>query len=314
MYRQQNIYLLHHPDNMRSTRRFTVFTAILLGLLLVITACSDKKSNPEFSFAVITDCQYDRIEGTGIRKYSMSENKLRECVAHLNKMNLEFVIHLGDFIDKNFNNFDVVEPIYKQLTVPGYHVLGNHDFSVEDNKKSMVYHKLGMPSRYYDFAIKGWRFIVLDGNDISFHAWPGKSKKYLIAEEYYKQNRINSPKWNGAIGKKQFSWLEVILKKTEKSGEKVVLFCHFPVFPSNTHNLWNAHEMIDMIDQYPNVKMYVNGHNHAGHYGMHKGVHYLTLKGMVDTNETAYSIFKISENTIEVSGYGREMNRILKIK
>ena len=91
-----------------------------------------------FSFGLIADCQYCQIEGTRVRKYSMSDSKLKECVTHLNTLDLAYTIHLGDFIDRDWESFDVVNPIYQQLKMPAYHVLGNHDFSVEDARKGMV--------------------------------------------------------------------------------------------------------------------------------------------------------------------------------
>ena len=97
-----------------------------------------------------------------------SKEKLKKCVKHFNQEDLSFVIHLGDFIDRNFSSFDEILPIYNSLHAPGYHVLGNHDFEVADEYKELVPKKLGMPSKYYDFKIKNWRFICLDGNDLSF--------------------------------------------------------------------------------------------------------------------------------------------------
>ena len=97
---------------------------------------------------------------------------------HFNKEDLSFVIHLGDFIDRNFSSFDEILPIYNSLNAPGYHVLGNHDFEVADEYKELVPKKLGMPSKYYDFKIKNWRFICLDGNDLSFIAYPKGSEMY----------------------------------------------------------------------------------------------------------------------------------------
>jgi len=37
------------------------------------------------------------------------------------------------------------------------------------------------------------------------------------------------------------------LKKADKNNEKAVLYCHFPVYPKNVHNLWNAKEIIEII-------------------------------------------------------------------
>ncbi|MEK9784277.1 MAG: hypothetical protein VW312_06495, partial [Opitutales bacterium] len=64
------------------------------------------------------------------------------------------------------------------------HVLGNHDFEVADEYKELVPKKLGMPSKYYDFKIKNWRFICLDGNDLSFIAYPKGTEKYRESEKY----------------------------------------------------------------------------------------------------------------------------------
>ncbi len=229
-------------------------------------------------------------------------------------MDLEYVIHLGDFIDRDFKSFDVVSPIYNQLKVPKYHVLGNHDFSVEDEKKKEVPQKLSMESRYYDFKVNGWRFIVLDGNDISFHAYPSNSEKFNEAFEYYENNAVDSPKWNGAVGSDQLNWLKKVLETASKEIEKVIIFCHFPVFPSNIHNLWNADEIIKLIEPFPCVKAYVNGHNHQGNYGIKDSIHYITLKGMVDTDQTSYATVHVYKDSLKLIGYGREENKKLLLR
>lgn len=284
-----------------------------LGLLLNENVLAQKKESLQidFSFGIVSDCQYSDVVGTAERKYSISNVKLEECVSHFNTMELEYVIHLGDFIDGKFKNFDVVNPIYNQLDAPKFHVLGNHDFAVKDEKKKDVPQKMGLPSRYYDFRIKGWRFIVLDGNDISFHAYPKDSDKFMEASKYYAEHKINSPKWNGAIGLTQLIWLKGVLEKASRNKEKVILYCHFPVFPENIHNLWNASEITSLIEDYPNVKAYINGHNHGGNYGVEKGVHYLTIKGMVDTNQSSYAVVQVYKDHLKIVGYGREDTRVL---
>lgn len=292
--------------------------ACVVLLSTTLLACSSlmarqAKTKKIFSFGIIADCQYHNEEGSGVRKYSWSKEKLESCVTHFNSLDLTYIIHLGDFIDRDWESFDVVTPIYNKLLVPHHHVLGNHDFSVSDEMKEKVPIKMGMSSSYYDFEVKGWRFIVLNGNDISYHAYPKDSQEYNFAAKYYDKNKINSPKWNGAIGQDQMNWLNNILEESSKNGEKVILYCHFPVYPESIFNLWNANEVIEMIEQYSNVKAYINGHNHEGDYGTKNGINYLTFKGMVDTKETAYGIVTIYTDYIEVLGYGREENRILKI-
>ena len=105
---------------MRLPKRFLPWLAVFCAIQL-------NAAEPLFRFGAIADCQYcDKTSGT--RKYSDSPRKLHECVAHYNKLDLTFVVHLGDFIDRDFASFDVVGPIFGQLKAPRYHVLGNHDF------------------------------------------------------------------------------------------------------------------------------------------------------------------------------------------
>ena len=291
---------------------FLFKTFILLSFIMIF-ACKNSGSS-EFSFGVIADCQYCNVEGTGVRKYSESDKKLKICVDDFNTMNLEYTVHLGDFIDKDWESFDVVSPIYDKLKSAKYKVLGNHDFSVVDEKKQHVIKRMGLPSAYYQYKVKGWRFVVLNGNDVSYYAYPKDSEEYIYADTYYKEHKITSPKWNGAIGETQLKWLESLLKQASSNDENVILYCHFPVYPQNEHNLWNANEVIDLIEKYNCVKAYVNGHNHEGNYGLKNGVHYLTMKGMVDTHETAYSVFTVTRDSLYVKGFGRELDRVLEIK
>jgi predicted phosphodiesterase len=273
-----------------------------------------KQAKYKFSFGAIADCQYCSGPNRGSRHYSSSAKKLHQCVRELNSHDLKFVIHLGDFIDRDYASFDKVLPIYQSLKMPAYHALGNHDFDVADKWKAKVPERMGMKSKYYDFSIDDWRFIVLDGNDVSFHAYPKDSSEYREAEVYYRENKIRSPRWNGAVGEKQLTWMKEVLKGAEKKGEKVVLYCHFPVYPADPHNLWNAKEVISILETFSCVKAYINGHNHKGKYGQKNGIHYLTLKGMVETESNAYSIIGIFQDRIKVIGYGRETDRVLPIK
>jgi calcineurin-like phosphoesterase family protein len=296
------------------------FLAILLYSVFhlgSIISCSgnsgskDEEAGRQFSFGVIADCQYSNKEDHQNRKYSLSKQKLIKAVNHFNEMDLEFVVQLGDLIDKDYTSYNAVLPILKYLNVPYYHVLGNHDFSISDTFKNTLNETLKLRSRYYDFVVKENRFIILDGNDISFHAYPKETEAYKDAVFYYRKNDIDSPKWNGAIGKKQLAWLRSLLDKANNTNEKVILMCHFPVYPEDEHNLWNAPEIINLIESYPCVKAYLSGHNHQGSYTLKGGIYYLNFKGMVETDRTSYSQIQVYADSLKVIGFGREENRTL---
>lgn len=293
-------------------RHRSSWTILLLGAVCLRTVSAQEEARSEFSFGALADCQYCDEEGTK-RKYRLSPRKLAEAVEAYNRMDLEFVVHLGDFIDRDFSSFDVVVPIFERLKTRGYHVLGNHDFSVADERKKDVPGRLGLRARYYDFAVAGWRFLVVDGNDVSLYAHPKGSPETEAARRYHRALEGSPPTWNGAVGADQLRWIRETLRQADANGEKAVLFCHFPVYPRNAHNLWNADEVRTAIEESGNVVAWINGHNHAGHYGRNAGVHYLTLKGMVDTEQTAYSVVKVYRDRLEVTGRGRQESRTLTL-
>lgn len=303
---------------MRTSFRLLIL-ALLPLLLLGWTACVPRSGQlppPKvFSFAVIADAQYADAPDRGARKYRLSPQKLQACVNHLNRLELEYSVHLGDFVDRDFASFGVVGPIYRQLGAPGYHVLGNHDLWVADEQKAAVPSELGMPARYYDFALHGWRFVVLDGNDLSFHAYPEGSPRYLASMRYYEQRGLSAPRWNGALGAEQLAWLERVLRDAERAGERVVVFSHYPVYPEDeVHNLWNDDDVIGLLESFDVVAAYFAGHNHAGNYGIRQGIHYLTFKAMLDTEETSYAVVRAHEDRLAVTGFGREEDRVLLLR
>lgn len=270
-------------------------------------------------FGLAADCQYKDAAARGRRHYRESVGKLRACVDDLNSQALDFVVHLGDFIDGGFESFDDVLPIYDSLKAPHYHVLGNHDFAVAPSKKDAVPAKLGMPGRYYDFGAKGWRFLVLDGNDVSLIGRNSGSQEHAQAKamhaELGQRKAANAVTWNGAIGAEQMAWIKGKLAAATAKHERVVCFCHYPIFPKNVHNLWNDDEILALLASHDCVAAYMNGHNHAGNYGAKDGVHYLTMPGMVDTPDAnAYATAMDGPGRLLIAGKGRAKSREMGLR
>ncbi len=277
-----------------------------------------QQGDTPFAFGVIADAQYCDANPTGTRYYRESRQKLADCVDAFNQMDLSFAVHLGDFIDRHFESFAQLSPVFDRLKPPHYHVLGNHDFSVTANHLEDVVAALRMPNRYHSFRQHGWRFVVLDGNDLSLYGRPKDSRKYEQAQAIYKkleqQKVINAQSWNGALGKAQLAWLDSELAESDKNGERVIIFCHFPVFPDNVHNLWNSQQVIQTIQSHQCVAAYMSGHNHAGNYGQKGGVHYVTFPGMVETRDTtAYAVVHVHADRLDIDGFGRTPDRQLAI-
>ena len=291
--------------------------ALCLGAWLCAKGllAAQPSGEPVFSFGVIADCQYCnvKVSKSAARQYQLSPKKLTACVEHMNQFDLLFVVHLGDFIDRDFKSFAKVAPIYDRLKADHYHVLGNHDFSVADEHKAKVPAALGLKSRYHQFRYRGYRFIALDGNDVSLHAYPANDPRHKAAEETHKKLPDGTPTWNGAVGRAQLDWLNKALGKAGRAGERVILFCHFPVYPENVHNLWNAAEVLAVVRENRSVVAYMNGHNHVGNYGRLDRRHFVTFTGMVDTEQTAYAVVDVHADRLEIKGFGRQKTMTLPL-
>jgi predicted phosphodiesterase len=283
--------------------------------LLLIFMIFSYSSFSQIKIGVFADCQYCDCEPAGTRFYYNSLKKLDECIKQFNnEKKLAFVVGLGDLIDRGFSSFDSVNPILGKSKKEVYHVIGNHDLSVDKSQFDKVPEKLKLVETWYSMNEKGWRFIFLNGNDITFHSNHGQTVKEAegITAKLKNEGKPNAFDWNGGIGSTQKEWLEGELQIATDKRQKVAVFCHYPLLPFEAHALWNSDEILAILYKFSCVKLYMNGHNHTGNYALQNGIHFVNLKGMVETeNENAFSVVSFTGQKIEIKGFGREANRLL---
>jgi len=277
-------------------------------------------SSPILRLGIVADPQYADIEPNVAldRYYAGSLGKLTEAVSVFNATELDFVITLGDIIGHDWKSFNDILPIYETLRHKRLFLLGNHDFAVPPQHLGEIPARLGMPGRYHDFSIGNWRFVILDGNDVSvFSAPPGDPRTALAAARLralQAKGAINAHPWNGSLSDEQFTWLSGILEKAEVDGEAVLVLGHYPVFPPNQHAMWDSERIIDLLTGFACFKGYFCGHNHDGNFGEVGGRPFVTFRGMVDTeSQNTFAIVEIFEDRIEIEGFGREESRVLRL-
>ncbi|MCC6982963.1 MAG: metallophosphoesterase [Bauldia sp.] len=273
---------------------------------------------PIFSFGVVADPQYAPVAPAGTRFYANSLWKLTEAVNAFNEEDLQFVVTLGDIIDRHWESYAHILPLYDRLKHPNFFVLGNHDFSVASDYLDSVIRTTGLERSYYDFTGGGHRFIVLDGNEISTFANRAGSENHGLAQARYDALKAagapNAQTWNGGISDAQFAWVESTLNAARSAGERVVVMGHYPLFPVNEHNLWDDTRLVELLASYDNFLVYMNGHNHAGNYGEASGKHFVNFRGMVETADTtAYSVVDVYDDRLEIRGFGVEESRRLAV-
>jgi predicted phosphodiesterase len=279
------------------------------------------QSDPLFRFGIVADPQYAPVAPNVAldRYYSNSLWKLSEAIEALNKEDLRFVVTLGDIIDRSWESYGHILPLYDKLKHDRLFMLGNHDYEVAAEYLASILRTVGMSKAYYDFAGGGYRFIVIDGNDVSLFAPPPDDPRREIAQrrldDLKAKNAINALPWNGSLGDEQFAWLQETLKKAKAAGEKIIVMGHYPIYPVHELNMWDSERVVDLLTASDNFVAYFNGHNHDGNFGAIDSRYFVNFKGMVNTPTTnAYAVVEIHGDRIEIIGSGREPNRSLKLR
>jgi manganese-dependent ADP-ribose/CDP-alcohol diphosphatase len=296
--------------NLRLIVLSLIFAAITISLM------AQSGQEPLFTFGVIADVQYADIPDAGTRHYRKSPAKLAEAVAHFNMAEVGFVFSLGDFINDNIKGYDTLNSITSRLSMPLYHVAGNHDFDPVFPGIKATIDRMALKRLNYTFSNQGWRFIILNGNDISLYTNKKGSAGYRKAEamlgELKAQGLPQAQPWNGAIGTRQLKWLEKELYNAEMNGERVILACHFPIQSAKKEGrLWNSNEVNTLINRYPNVFAFFAGHGHISQHLPVNGIHHIMFRGIVEESDNAWAIVSVFSDHIVIEGFGKEVSRKL---
>jgi hypothetical protein len=277
---------------------------------------------PRFSFGVVADVQYADKEGGG-RDYRGSLAKVARCVEAWNRRDLLFVVELGDITDDRAEgtkaDLDAILGAFRPLRAPLVHVPGNH--GQPSAGRTVVLNALGLGRPYFDFVRDGWRFVVLDGTGLHLKAWPPDSARRAASEAYVRDHRApDTPEfaeYNGGIDPDQAEWLRATLALAAAQREPVVVFCHLPVLAaasSRSHLLWNHAEILDLLEACPTLVAFMAGHDHRGGYAVRKGIHHVTLEGMVETppDGNAFGVVDVYGSRLEIRGSGAMKSRVLE--
>jgi 3',5'-cyclic AMP phosphodiesterase CpdA len=174
-----------------------------------------------------------------------------------------------------------------------------------------------MKKEYYSFSKEQWRFIFLNGLDISLIGNLSGSIEYkkasIILKKLEKTGAAGAKPWNGTLGKQQIKWLKKELREAKRRDQQIVVLCHYPLYPENSPQiLWNGAEIREILETDPNVKAYFNGHVHISQYFKKNGVNYISFRGMVEGEENSFAIVSVYKDSLVVKGFGKEIGAILK--
>lgn len=292
----------------------------ICSLLPVSYGWCVEPARPLFSFGVASDIQYADADTAIGRDYRASIGKLQQCRKFWDAERLKFVIQLGDLADRGgLPTLEKIAGLYELTKGTKHSVLGNHDFV---GPRDEVIRTLKMPAAYYDFVVHGWRFIVMDGMNVSTrggwsednpHAVEGRAILARLTEE----KAPNAKNWNGAAGAEQRDWLRSRLSMAEQKKERAIVFSHFPVLPASCRPmtlLWDYREVVEILEANHCVAAYINGHDHDGGHGEQNGIPYVTLPAVVEhAAEKSCFIVDVHPDHLVMRSLGGE-RRVLSIQ
>ena len=267
-------------------------------------------------FAVIGDCHYSKKGNYATRDCLGAKDKLRGIIEKLNERNLDFVFSLGDLGDGH-DECEVPEmaEVLSACRHPVKYAIGNHDLCRRGETEHMA--AVGIPDSIYDFAVSGFRFIVLNAFEIS------RFSRNVEEKEFYFDFRKNNPdvrvqEWPGFLRDSTWKRLKNMLDGAADKGENVIIFCHVPTLESACfREVWETEphavivenkKMLALLDKYPNVRAYIAGHYHAGGLAVREGVMHKTVRSLCDFSEPTYCIISADKEKIRISGVGAETN------
>lgn len=301
---------------------------------------SAQGKQPLVSFGVISDVQYADIpDGRSFlgvpRYYRHSLLVLQNAVRKWNEKKLKFVINFGDIIDgfcPKAHSLNAIEKVVNEFSTfkgPVYHMIGNHCLYNLPREKLLPMLNISTHDghAYYDFSpVPEFRFVVLDGYDISAIGWPKDHPNTLKALNILREKNPNSDKnsptglveherrfvmFNGAVGQEQLKWLDHVLEEATKLNQKVVICCHIPLDPRSSSNealLWNYDEVMEVIHRYNCVKVCLSGHDHKGGHSVDSfGVHHRVLEAALECppGTDAYGYIDLFDDSLSLTGSDR---------
>jgi predicted phosphodiesterase len=292
-------------------REFLKLSASVLAGL-TINPCfafsQDKKSKVRVKFGIVTDSHYADSAPRENRYFRESISKIEECVELMNQKKVDFLIELGDFKDQDSSAdrkntilyLKTIEGVFQHFNGPRFHVLGNHDLdsiSKQDFLKNVDNTGISAYSTFYSFDLSGLHFIVLDAN------FKSDGTDYRNGNFEWQDSNIPSA---------EIDWLKGDLNSTEKP---VILFNHQQIDCQGDFCVNNAEEVRQILENSAKTLAVFQGHNHNGHYSQIKGIHYYTLKAMVDgsgSQNSAYAIVTVYNNgLISITGYRKAKSKKL---
>ena len=254
-------------------------------------------------FGLFADAHYAEMV-YGDRHCEDSPAKLAACIGTFEQSELDFVICMGDIIDKS-EDHDVelgylvrMREIFAAFSGARYFVIGNHDVATLTKDEFLQECGTAHPS-YYSFDAGGVHFAVLDGNC------------HQDGSDFSAGNFAWDDAWVSAA---QLEWLAQDLAAS--SDRKSIVFCHENLDHRrwngelDPHILRNADQVRRVLESAGNVRAVIQAHYHPGIQTTMNGIDCIGLRAMVvgaGMGNNAFAIISVhADGRLLLEGFGQQ--------
>lgn len=234
---------------------------------------------------LFTDPHYcDKDVTCRTRRPVLSYGKIREAMEAFVREGVDFVLCLGDIIDKcddpqvNIEKTKEIADLIHSYSLPFYSLMGNHDAHVFTRREfNELVNGSSLPSPI-SITVCGKELILLDAN------YNDDGSSYVPGEVDWK---------NTYIPEEQLHAREQ--KLNEPTVTEAYVFMHQNLDPEvqKDHIVRNAEAVREMIRASGKVKAVFQGHYHKGHEAVIDGIPYHTLPAMCEGEENRFMIIEL---------------------
>lgn len=296
-------------------RRRFIKNIFFSTLTLCFSSCGVGFFCKKWSFGLVSDIHYadrpPKVEWK--RYYRKSYAKFKVAIDLFNTTDCEFVACLGDLKDQKkcpskdttLSFLEKIELLFSSFKGDRFHVLGNHDLdsiSKQEFLDRVTNTGIEKSKSYYSFNRNDVHFVVLDS---------------CFKQDQVPYNAGNFEWYDAALSLKQLDWLKEDLNSTSLL---TIVFIHHPLddfnLPDKRISISNAPEVREVLEQNGNVKVVFQGHHHDGNYSYNNGIHYYTMKSVVDglvENNFALVTMDQQKKQIVIDGHGETEDKILQL-
>ncbi len=254
-----------------------IVCALLLCLCFVVPA--EAKT---LRFAQLSDIHFSL---SGVTEYnsrdlSKTVETLDKAIDEINAKDVDFVISLGDNIDKSREE-DLAVFLRKMQKVkkPYYLDIGNHDsYKISGISKQTYIAYVQKYNKYQKF------------NSFNYTFSPTQDILAVVVDGVFPL----VPSTHGVIQEKTLKWVDEVLSKHKD--KKVIIFQHFPViepYENKSHMLVYKEQYMEMLAKHKNVIAICSGHYHEAKVTKdERGVYHISAPSLGTSQE--YQIVEIN--------------------